>query len=75
MLSAAGGSKPRSNPAEPDRMIDRIPDLDARGGRIWVEQGDPHPLPLVVVVCAGCCQQQQQPTPTDGRARCAAFSS
>ena len=29
--------------AEPDRMLDGIPGVDARGGRIWVEQGAPHP--------------------------------
>ncbi len=29
--------------AEPDRMLDGIPGVDARGGRLWVEQGEPHP--------------------------------
>jgi hypothetical protein len=29
--------------AEPARMLDGIPGVDPRGGRIWVEKGESHP--------------------------------
>jgi hypothetical protein len=32
-----------SDLAEPHRMLDGVPGVDVRGGRIWVERGDPHP--------------------------------